>query len=144
MKVFISQAVYDAAKQAGVDMTRYAVQEKIPLSTVVIEHPQMSSADRCAAIEARVKAGLPLGASHVTEFKPGAVAVGSLSYRSDYAAPRKAADVLAAMPPARQAKIAARARQLRKHIPERQACSGKDCLCLAGLGGKCVICGTGE
>jgi hypothetical protein len=115
-----------------------------PMTVLVIEHPQMLSVERRALIDARIKAGLPLGASHVTEFKPGAVAVGSLSYRSDYAAPRKADDILAAMPPTRQANIAARARQLRKHIPERQACSGKDCLCLAGLGGKCVICGTGE
>ncbi len=32
----------------------------------------------------------------------------------------------------------------RKHVSERQLCSGKEATCLPGLGGKCVACGTME
>lgn len=32
----------------------------------------------------------------------------------------------------------------RRKFVERQLCSAKECVCLAGLGGKCVACGTME
>ena len=104
------------------------------MAIVSIEHPQLTSAERRKAIDARVKAGLPLGASHNWQPQPGAqaIAMGTLMAANEYTAYaggsfRKADQPLFFVHPPRR-KV------------ERPICHGKEVACLPGKNGKCVAC----
>jgi hypothetical protein len=113
---FISAILYAMLeKQGNYDMRQFVINKPVPQSPYLVEHKLPTSAQMRAAMDAQIKAGLPLGVSHngppMTFITPG-----SLTGYTEYA------------------------RTPRKHIPEGRICSGKDCVCMAGLGGKCVLC----
>lgn len=94
----------------------------------VIEHKMPTSADMRAAIERKIAAGEPLGASHVAEITPGVFANGSVTGYAKYIKNQLIPTELTH-------------RGNPKMKSRRGRCAGT---CMPGLGGKCVACNADE
>jgi hypothetical protein len=84
--VFLPPTIYEAAERAGYDMRFYVMQKSMPVTdSYRVSHEMPSSAEMRAASIARVKAGLPLGAMHVSAPYPTETFIaGSMVKMDDY------------------------------------------------------------